>query len=92
MSVFHCESERKYKRACACVRQFVCVYEVITWLLTHIARHKLQSTLPAKLNLHLCTHTHTHTHAYADNAKVNVARAKERQREGGSGSSLPKQV
>lgn len=32
--------------------------------LTHIACHKLQSTLDAKLNLHLCTHTHTHAYEH----------------------------
>lgn len=33
-------------------------YEVITWLLTHIARHKLQSTLPAKTQF--TQHPNTH--------------------------------
>lgn len=38
-------------------------YEVITWLLTHIARHKLQSTLPAKTQFTFMYTTPKHTRA-----------------------------
>jgi len=38
-------------------------YEVITWLLTHIARHKLQSTLPAKTQFTFMYTAPKHTRA-----------------------------